>query len=56
MALNLIAEGTGTIVETVFENRFGVSQEMNPHGRFYIIEVRANTAICRGVEQLTAHR
>ena len=51
MALNLIAEGTGTIVETVFENRFMHVQEMNRMGAD--IEVQGNTAICRGVEQLT---
>ena len=51
MALNLIAEGTGTLVETVFENRFMHVQEMNRMGAD--IEVQGNTAICRGVEQLT---
>ena len=51
MALNLIAEGTGTIVETVFENRFMHVQEMNRMGAD--IEVQGNTAICRGVDQLT---
>ena len=51
MALNLIAEGTSTIVETVFENRFMHVQEMNRMGAD--IEVQGNTAICRGVEQLT---
>ena len=51
MALNLIAEGPGPIVETVFENRFMHVQEMNRMGAD--IEVQGNTAICRGVEQLT---
>ena len=51
MALNIIAEGTGTIVETVFENRFMHVQEMNRMGAD--IEVQGNTAICRGVESLT---
>ena len=51
-ALNAIAEGTGTIVETVFENRFMHVQEMNRMGAN--IEVQGNTAICRGVEKLTA--
>ena len=51
MALNLIAEGTGTIVETVFENRFMHVQEMNRMGAD--IEVQGNTAFCRGVDQLT---
>src|SRR5690606_39444174 len=47
-----ISEGTGTIVETVFENRFMHVQEMNRMGAN--IEVQGNTAICRGVEKLTA--
>ncbi|PHR68650.1 UDP-N-acetylglucosamine 1-carboxyvinyltransferase [Alcanivorax sp.] len=51
MALNLVAEGTGTIVETIFENRFMHVQEMNRMGAD--IEVQGNTAICRGVERLT---
>ena len=51
-ALNTIAEGTGTIVETVFENRFMHVQEMNRMGAN--IEVQGNTAICRGVNKLTA--
>ncbi|MCB1836927.1 MAG: UDP-N-acetylglucosamine 1-carboxyvinyltransferase [Alcanivoracaceae bacterium] len=51
-ALNAIAEGTGTIVETVFENRFMHVQEMNRMGAN--IEVQGNTAICRGVDKLTA--
>ena len=51
MALNTVAEGTGTIVETVFENRFMHVQEMNRMGAD--IEVQGNTAICRGVESLT---
>ena len=51
MALSLVAEGTSTIVETIFENRFMHVQEMNRMGAD--IEVQGNTAICRGVEQLT---
>ncbi|HAD45205.1 MAG TPA: UDP-N-acetylglucosamine 1-carboxyvinyltransferase, partial [Alcanivorax sp.] len=50
-ALNTVAEGTGTIVETVFENRFMHVQEMNRMGAD--IEVQGNTAICRGVASLT---
>ena len=49
--MNTIAEGTGTIVETVFENRFMHVQEMNRMGAN--IEVQGNTAICRGVDKLT---
>lgn len=51
-ALNTVAEGTGTITETVFENRFMHVQEMNRMGAN--IEVQGNTAICRGVDHLTA--
>jgi UDP-N-acetylglucosamine 1-carboxyvinyltransferase len=51
-ALNTIAEGTGTIVETVFENRYMHVQEMQRMGAD--IEVEGNTAIVRGVEGLTS--
>lgn len=51
-ALNVIAEGTGTIVETVFENRFMHVQELQRMGAN--IEVEGNTAIVRGVEGLNA--
>jgi UDP-N-acetylglucosamine 1-carboxyvinyltransferase len=51
-ALNTIAEGTATIVETVFENRFMHVQELQRMGAD--IEVEGNTAIVRGVKKLTA--
>lgn len=51
MALNIIAEGTGTITETIFENRFMHVQEMQRMGAN--IKLEGNTAICTGVEQLT---
>jgi len=51
-ALNTIAEGTATIVETVFENRFMHVQELQRMGAD--IEVEGNTAIVRGVNKLTA--
>ena len=51
-ALNAIAEGTGTVVETVFENRFMHVQEMRRMGAD--IEVQGNTAIVRGVEKVSA--
>ena len=51
-ALNSIAEGTSTIVETVFENRFMHVQELQRMGAD--IEVEGNTAIVRGVRKLTA--
>lgn len=50
-ALNAIAEGTGIITETVFENRFMHVQELSRMGAH--IEVSGNTAICRGVLDLT---
>jgi UDP-N-acetylglucosamine 1-carboxyvinyltransferase len=49
-ALNVVAEGTGTITETVFENRFMHVQEMQRMGAK--IQLEGNTAISQGVEQL----
>jgi len=51
MALNLTAEGTGSIKETIFENRFMHVQEMQRMGAD--ITLQGNMAICRGVEKLT---
>jgi len=51
-ALNSIAEGTGMITETVFENRFMHVQEMQRMGAN--IRVEGNTAITQGIERLTA--
>jgi UDP-N-acetylglucosamine 1-carboxyvinyltransferase len=50
-ALNAVAEGVGTITETVFENRFMHVQEMQRMGAN--IKLEGNTAICSGVERLT---
>jgi UDP-N-acetylglucosamine 1-carboxyvinyltransferase len=50
-ALNCIAEGVGTITETVFENRFMHVQEMQRMGAD--IKLEGNTAICAGVDRLT---
>lgn len=50
MALNSVAEGIGTITETVFENRFMHVQEMVRMGAN--IQLEGNTAICHGVTQL----
>ena len=50
-ALNAVAEGTGTITETVFENRFMHVQEMQRMGAK--IQLKGNTAISKGVERLT---
>jgi UDP-N-acetylglucosamine 1-carboxyvinyltransferase len=51
-ALNAIAEGTGTIVETIFENRFMHVPELHRLGAD--IELQGHTAIIRGVERLIA--
>jgi len=50
-ALNAVAEGTGTITETVFENRFMHVQEMQRMGAR--IQLKGNTAISKGIERLT---
>lgn len=50
-ALNAVAEGVGTITETVFENRFMHVQELQRLGAD--IRVDGHTAVVRGVEQLT---
>jgi UDP-N-acetylglucosamine 1-carboxyvinyltransferase len=49
-ALNAVAEGVGTITETVFENRFMHVQEMQRMGAD--IKLEGNTAICTGVPRL----
>lgn len=49
-ALNAIAEGTGSITETIFENRFMHVHEMNRMGAS--IRVEGNTVIVDGVETL----
>ncbi len=51
VALNAIAEGTGMITETVFENRFMHVQELHRMGAQ--IELEGNTAISIGVPRLT---
>lgn len=51
-ALNSVAEGAGTITETVFENRFMHVQELQRMGAH--IQVEGNTAIIKGVKSLTA--
>jgi len=51
-ALNAIAEGTGSITETVFENRFMHVQELCRMGAD--ISVSGNVAVCRGVPALLA--
>jgi UDP-N-acetylglucosamine 1-carboxyvinyltransferase len=51
-ALNTVAEGVGTIVETIFENRFMHMLEMRRMGAD--IRLEGNTAIIHGVAKLTA--
>ncbi|MBN2885076.1 MAG: UDP-N-acetylglucosamine 1-carboxyvinyltransferase, partial [Chromatiaceae bacterium] len=51
-ALNSIAEGVGTVTETIFENRFMHVPELQRMGAD--IRIEGNVAICRGVEHLTA--
>jgi UDP-N-acetylglucosamine 1-carboxyvinyltransferase len=52
VALNAIAEGTGTVIETVFENRFMHVYEMNRMGSQILVE--GNTAVVTGVPSLKA--
>jgi len=49
-ALNSIASGTGSITETVFENRFMHVHEMNRMGA--LIKVEGNTVIVEGAKSL----
>ncbi|AAM83734.1 UDP-N-acetylglucosamine 1-carboxyvinyltransferase [Yersinia pestis] len=49
--LNLVAEGTGVITETIFENRFMHVPELIRMGAH--AEIESNTVICYGVEQLS---
>lgn len=51
MTLNSVAEGTGVVSETIFENRFMHVPELNRMGAR--IEVEGNTAIVKGVEKLS---
>jgi len=51
-ALNTVAEGVGTIIETIFENRFMHMLEMRRLGAE--IRLEGNTAIIHGVAKLTA--
>ena len=49
-ALNAVAEGTGSVTETVFENRFMHIQEIMRLGAS--VHVEGNTAIIQGVDDL----
>jgi UDP-N-acetylglucosamine 1-carboxyvinyltransferase len=51
-ALNAVADGVGTVTETVFENRFQHVLELQRMGAD--IRIEGSTAVCRGVERLAA--
>ena len=51
-AMNAMAEGVGTITETVFENRFQHVLELQRMGAD--IQLEGHTAICTGVDRLAA--
>jgi UDP-N-acetylglucosamine 1-carboxyvinyltransferase len=53
IALNSVAEGTSTIKETIFENRFMHVHEMNRMGAKIRLEGNKTTAIVDGVPHLT---
>lgn len=49
--LNMVAEGTGVITETIFENRFMHIPELIRMGGH--AEIESNTVICHGVQKLS---
>jgi len=51
MALNSIAEGSSTITETIFENRFMHVPELSRMGAK--LKLEGNTVVCKGVKLLT---
>jgi len=51
-ALNTISRGVGTVIETIFENRFMHMLEMRRLGAD--IRIEGNTAVIHGVDKLTA--
>jgi UDP-N-acetylglucosamine 1-carboxyvinyltransferase len=51
-ALNAIADGVGTVTETIFENRFQHVLELQRMGAD--VRIEGNTAIFTGVDRLTA--
>ena len=50
ISLNAIAEGTGAVIETIFENRFMHVYELHRMGAK--IQVEGNTAIVTGIDKL----
>ncbi|MDI9818344.1 MULTISPECIES: UDP-N-acetylglucosamine 1-carboxyvinyltransferase [unclassified Legionella] len=51
MALNAIAEGSSSVIENIFENRFMHVQELQRMGAK--IQLNGNTAMITGIEKLT---
>lgn len=49
-ALNAMAEGTGAITETIFENRFQHALELQRMGAN--LSIQGNTVVCRGTPRL----
>ena len=54
MAMNAVAEGTATVKETIFENRFMHVHEMNRMGANVSLEGNNTIAIVTGVPELKA--
>jgi len=52
LAMNAVAEGQATVVETIFENRLVAAQEMNRMGAD--IHLEGNRAVVKGVDSLKA--
>lgn len=51
-ALNTVSQGVGTVIETIFENRFMHMLEMRRLGAD--VRIEGNTAVIHGMEKLTA--
>ena len=51
MAMNAVAEGTSSVIENIFENRFMHVQELQRMGAQ--IKLNGNTAMINGIERLT---
>ena len=51
MALNSVAEGSSTITETIFENRFMHVPELSRMGAN--LKLEGNTVVCKGVKSLS---
>jgi UDP-N-acetylglucosamine 1-carboxyvinyltransferase len=51
-ALNTVSQGVGTVIETIFENRFMHMLEMRRLGAD--VRIEGNTAVIHGADKLTA--